>query len=91
MNAVPKSAFKGPTSLFVCRRSRRAALEAWRRSADLARVVNEGWTTSVAARERCWAGGVKAGSGVGDEVPAVRRLKRRVKACASVNGNEHQL
>ncbi len=39
---------------------------------------------SVAARERCCGGAVKAGSGVGDAVPAVRRLKRRVRACVSV-------
>ena len=80
-----KSAFRGPTSLSVCRRRRRARLEAWRRSVDLARVVRDGWTRRVAARERCWGGGVKAGRGVGEEVPATRRLKSRVRAWMSVS------
>lgn len=39
---------------------------------------------SVAARARCCAGGTKAGRGVGDEVPATRRLRRRVRAWMSL-------
>jgi len=58
-------------------------VEACSRSVERARVLREGCTTSVAARARCCGGGTKAGRGVGDEVPATRRLRRRVRAWMS--------
>lgn len=89
VNAVLRFAFWGPRSRVVRRRRRRAVFETRRRSREVARVVREGWMERVAARERCWWGGTKAAAGeeavrvCWEEVPAVRRLRRRFRPWVS--------
>lgn len=55
-----KFALMGPTCWWTNLKYRSARLAACSRSADLARVVREGCTASVAARARCCEGGTNA-------------------------------
>ena len=76
--------FMGPTRSATRRRYRNAVFAASRVAVSFARVVRAGWTTSVAARAKCWGGGRKAGGEGVEEVPAVRRENRRFRAWESV-------
>lgn len=77
--AFVRPASSAGVRVLTCRKYRRASSAAVCFSLDVVRVVMEGWTTSVASRLKCGAGGTYAGLGV--PFPAVMALERSGIAC----------